>query len=76
VSQPVLSEVEGNHERTFHTVCRREKSFFFAFARMTICLGLPRYRLVVRKNSAPQYSSMLQVVDCLIDLLKLVTMGD
>jgi hypothetical protein len=27
VSQPVLSEVEGNHERTFHTVWQSEESF-------------------------------------------------
>jgi hypothetical protein len=29
VSQPVLSEVEGNHERSFHTVWRSEASRIF-----------------------------------------------
>ncbi len=28
VSQPGLSEAEGNHERSVHTVCRSEKSLF------------------------------------------------
>src|SRR3989442_14221659 len=35
----------------------------------------PGGALVVRQDSSAQYPSILQVVDCLIDLVKLVTMG-